>query len=55
MPPAMSDGPSSIESRIALGVATLWIGHLRDWVLLRWPVALVADLTVLALATGMSN
>jgi hypothetical protein len=40
---------------IALGVATLWVGYVQDWVLLRWPVALVADLTVLALATGMST
>jgi hypothetical protein len=39
-------------STMALGVVTLWIGYMQDWVLLRWPVALVADLTVLALAMG---
>jgi hypothetical protein len=40
---------------IALGVATLWIGYSADWVLLRWPVALIADLMVIAItmrATG---
>jgi hypothetical protein len=35
---------------IALGTATLWIGYVRDWTLLRWPVALVADLLVLLVA-----
>jgi hypothetical protein len=40
---------------IALGLATLWVGYVQDWVLLRWPVALVADLTVLALAMGIST
>lgn len=34
---------------IALGVATLWLGYAWDWVWLRWPAALVADATVLAL------
>jgi hypothetical protein len=42
-------------SDIALGVATLWIGYTLDWVLLRWPVAIVADITVLALAVGVSS
>lgn len=40
---------------VALGVATLWIGYEADWVLLRWPVALVADLMVLALAARATN
>jgi len=40
---------------IALGVATLWIGYTVDWVFLRWPPALVADLAVLALAAGVST
>jgi hypothetical protein len=40
---------------IALGVATLWIGYGADWVLLRWPVALVADLMVLALALRVTS
>lgn len=42
---------------IGLGIATLWIGYSADWVLLRWPVAVIADLMVLALtlrATGGS-
>jgi hypothetical protein len=38
----------------ALGVATLWVGYTQDWVLLRWPLAIVADLMVLGLAMGMS-
>ena len=33
---------------IVVGVATLWLGYVRDWVLVRWPVALVADLLVVA-------
>jgi hypothetical protein len=40
---------------VALGVATLWIGYEADWVLLRWPVAVVADLMVLALAARVTN
>src|SRR5512137_874612 len=38
-----------------LGVATLWIGYLRDWTLLRWPVALVADLVVLLVAVHAAD
>jgi hypothetical protein len=34
---------------IGLGLLTLWIGYAWDWVWLRWPVAFVADVTVLAL------
>jgi hypothetical protein len=40
---------------IALGLATLWIGYSADWVLLRWPVALVADLMVLALTLRVTS
>jgi len=40
---------------VALGVATLWIGYEADWVMLRWPVALVADLMMLALAARVTN
>jgi hypothetical protein len=41
---------------IALGVATLWLGYdpLR-WKMLRWPVAGVADVTVLTLAMRAST
>jgi hypothetical protein len=31
---------------IALGVATLWLGYSLGWTMLRWPVALTADLVV---------
>jgi hypothetical protein len=34
---------------VALGTATLWLGYDREWVLLRWPTALVADAAVLGL------
>jgi len=29
---------------VALGTAAAWIGYIRDWTGIRWPVALVADL-----------
>lgn len=35
---------------VLLGVATLWLGYVLDWTLLRWPVAFVADLTILILS-----
>lgn len=35
---------------VLLGVATLWLGYVRDWVQLRWPVALVADVMAAVLA-----
>jgi hypothetical protein len=34
---------------LAVGLATLWLGYLRDWVLLRWPAALAADLMIVVL------
>ena len=40
---------------IALGIATLWLGYSADWVLLRWPTALVADLMVLALTIRVAG
>ncbi len=30
-----------------LGVCTLWLGYSRDWIWIRWPVAFVADASVL--------
>jgi hypothetical protein len=33
----------------ALGVATLWLGYVRDWIFLRWPAAVVADFAVVGL------
>jgi hypothetical protein len=35
---------------VALSTAVLWIGYVRDWTAIRWPVALVADLVVLVVA-----
>jgi hypothetical protein len=35
---------------VFLGVGALWIGYVRDWTVLRWPVALVADLVALLVA-----
>jgi len=35
---------------VLLGGAALWLGYVRGWVVLRWPIALVADLMVLVLA-----
>ena len=34
---------------IALGVATMWLAYAYGWTLIRWPVALVADLVVAGL------
>jgi hypothetical protein len=31
---------------IAFGVATLWMGYSLDWLLVRWPVAAIADIVV---------
>jgi hypothetical protein len=30
----------------AVGVATLWLGYVLDWIYLRWPIAFVTDLAV---------
>jgi hypothetical protein len=32
---------------IALGIGTLWLGYVRGWIGLRWPVAIAADIAVL--------
>ena len=34
---------------IAVGLSTLWLGYVRDWVLLRWPAALVVDVMIVVL------
>jgi hypothetical protein len=45
---------------IGLGIATLWLGYTRDWTILRWPAAAIANtmlliLTGRAVATGEVN
>lgn len=35
---------------VLLGVAALWLGYVLKWRLLRWPVALVADLAIVVLS-----
>jgi hypothetical protein len=48
---AMATGawaPYAIIS-ILLGLETLWLGYHRDWTLLRWPAAIVANLMVVVL------
>jgi hypothetical protein len=39
---------------IAVGVATLWLGYIRDWTLLRWPAAAIAN-AMLLIATARST
>jgi hypothetical protein len=34
---------------IAVGVATLWLGYTRNWTMLRWPAAAVANIMLLIL------
>jgi hypothetical protein len=34
---------------IALGVTTMWLAYVHGWTLIRWPVALCADLAVIGL------
>ena len=38
-----------------LGVVTLWMGYALDWIWLRWPVALVADLCLLVMAGSVTG
>ena len=38
-----------------LGVVTLWMGYSLDWIWLRWPVAFVADVCVLAMAVTVTG
>ncbi|HXI28176.1 MAG TPA: hypothetical protein VNG89_07135, partial [Vicinamibacterales bacterium] len=40
---------------IVVGIVTLWIGYTVDWIGLRWPVALTADVAVLALGIGATS
>jgi len=40
---------------VLLGVATLWLGYVRDWVLLRWPVAFAADLAAVVVAVAATR
>jgi len=40
---------------LLLGTATLWLGYVRDWHGLRWPVAGVLDLAVIVLALRAVN
>jgi len=40
---------------VFLGVLTLWLGYVRDWVYLRWPVALVADLVAAVVAISATS
>ena len=35
---------------VLLGVAALWLGYVLEWTLLRWPVALIADLAIVVLS-----
>ncbi|HSM92183.1 MAG TPA: hypothetical protein VLT47_04795, partial [Anaeromyxobacteraceae bacterium] len=35
---------------VLLGVGALWIGYVRDWFGLRWPIAAAADLAIVAVA-----
>ena len=39
---------------IAVGVATLWLGYIRDWTMLRWPAAAIAN-AMLLIATARST
>jgi hypothetical protein len=34
---------------VAVGLTTLWLGYLRDWILLRWPAAVVVNLMIVIL------
>lgn len=38
---------------IGLGIATLWLGYVRDWFALRWPMAAVANLLVCWVVFGV--
>lgn len=38
---------------IGLGIATLWLGYVRDWFALRWPMAVVANLLVCWVVFGV--
>ena len=38
-----------------LGIVTLWMGYSLDWIWLRWPVAFVADLSVVVMAASVTG
>jgi hypothetical protein len=38
-----------------LGVFTLWMGYALDWIWLRWPIAFVADLSLLVMAGSVTG
>lgn len=39
---------------VGVGLTTLWLGYLRDWILLRWPAAVVVNLMIVIL-TGRAE
>ena len=39
---------------IGLGIATLWLGYLKNWIGLRWPIALAADCAVLGVTVRVA-
>ncbi|MEW5982932.1 MAG: hypothetical protein AB1806_11260 [Acidobacteriota bacterium] len=47
-------GPFALHF-ILLGIAALWLGYDREWTMLRWPAALVADVFVVGLTTRALN
>jgi hypothetical protein len=40
---------------IGVGLWTLWLGYLRNWTILRWPAALVANVMIVAAAGRAGN
>ncbi|HVP68383.1 MAG TPA: hypothetical protein VMT17_14100 [Anaeromyxobacteraceae bacterium] len=40
---------------VLLGAATLWLGYVRDWVYVRWPVAFAADLVAALVAVSSTT
>lgn len=39
---------------VAVGLTTLWLGYLREWILLRWPAAIIVDFMIVIL-TGRAD
>ncbi|MGE5246649.1 MAG: hypothetical protein ACM3SQ_20665, partial [Betaproteobacteria bacterium] len=39
---------------IATGIAALWLGYVRDWIFLRWPVAFAADVAVVGVTVRVA-
>jgi hypothetical protein len=44
--------PSGVTVALLLGGAALWCGYARGWTALRWPVAIVVDIALLAMLTA---